>query len=552
MRRARSPSLSPPPPPPPKGDLQSLSDVAAVRKKAKEIEYNLERFVGSGGFNCVYLTTTNEVLRIAAYDNANIALADKMNMVRRGIQLVHFLYTRLAGILGPSTLQSNSYNFFTQAEFQRHVKQVKILEEGNESIMLCGPVQRTLVQAPPPNREFAVHHIEYLSGGDWAQGPPDENDPPLTPEEFAFSCFSLMWFFYVAEAEVGFVHGDLKGGNIMTRKYQAPMVFEFSLGKPDKATVFHFTTTVCPVVIDMDFAYIQSHPKEVRHKKIATPGFLPPERAYFEFMKYYENDMTAFEKRLDSVQYAGDWWNIGMSILELFISQQNLPFALTKIALSHRSKYASFMHDVYVNRHPQVQVNVNGFMIMANVLLLDAMLCALVNNNDDLIVPHHLFFGQETEYFLSHKAGLMAITQSAQYIQLKNAMNLHMDARLRILLCSLLSWIPEERTMEGKPFMHLYSPYFARYRFIEQTEPDAVSYGKYETLHYALESDKKCDKNAGRLDNLREKYSQEQMPRLNSMLMCGTCETLIPPELAKVCRCCSKVYCGKECRHKIQ
>ncbi len=540
MRRSRSPSISPPPRP------QSLSDVeVATRKKAKEVEYNLEHFVGSGGFNCVYLTRTNELLRISVYDGANVA-NPKRTMVRNGILLAHLMSTRMRVFLGPSTLTSNSYNFFTQDQFQRHVKQVQILEQGNNSLVLCGPIQRTIAVVPAPDREFAIHHIEYIAGGALDDGPPDKTAPVMSADEFAFSCFSLFWYFYVAEAEIGFIHGDLKGANIMMRTYSEPTRFHFTLGDD---VAFVFTSSFCPVVIDLDFAQTE---QTQRQHRIGTSDYAPPEAMYADFMKIYETDerLITIVAMLHEVAYAYDWWSLGISIFELFLSHHRLGFFIFEISNNARASYADYMLHLFKAKFPQAQMDDARFKENASSLLLAMIITALVNDDDSMIAKTYFFFGPDVDFIIPNKEMLLEFTRHPRYMTVKRALREHMNPHLRSLLCSLLSWIPEARTQSSRPYLHLLSSYFAKFRSNEYDDTIAYKYGRFETLRDAIKTENNSYEMQDRIDALLAKYGTDTYPQINASLMCGTCTKIVPIASAMVCTCCSKVYCGKECRHE--
>lgn len=291
-----------------------------------------------GSYNCALVIDGTRVARVSVYNNGEREKSLR-DLKRAGSILSQF--KKHADILGPCVLheleagREMSFNELQQAYSTNVLKQ----------ILSCGPIATVYAQYPNFKYHFFyVQEIEYGVEGDLLKF--------MMKDEFDFEMkqnfmFFLMWFFYVAQAQFGFRHRDLKLENIIVRKYNEPKTFRFQLDN----TVFHtITTRFVPVVIDLDFGSFYNTNHATRNQ-MGTPTSMPPERL-LEELRRQENvpsslnigaspklNLYAEEEDLDDDDdgalfdlFTGpiphehvpqdnatvDWYSIGSLMLELF------------------------------------------------------------------------------------------------------------------------------------------------------------------------------------------------------------------------------------------
>lgn len=490
-------------------------------KTVEELKHILTRFIGNGSFNCVYLTNTNQVLRVAAYDKTHGLLNSSKSKIRRGIVLAHLLTNIEA--LGPCRVQSVSYDFMSEVQFKRHVKEVEIVEmnesgENKSKFAICGPIKKTFANVEIENREFAVNLIEYIAGGDL------HTVPIITDVEFTFSCFALIWFFYVGQAELGLHHGDLKGGNVMMRIYNQARNFEFKLVGDDDC-FFQFSSRVCPVVIDYDFGFIETSHSESKNFRVSTLSYTTPEGLMYEILLSHVKGGTkkkiaeAAKEKLKKFAHTRDWWSIGLCILDLFVAQlgggESEDIYVPKLAYYECRAYADYMYDRVASYAPiTFTTPKENFLNIGRALTFCAVITALINNDDSMIVPKYSFFGDGfgLNVLFNHKEGLLAITQTPSYLKLKRLLRDHMPVHLRFILCDMLSWMPQQRNCEGKPFIHLYSTFFKRFQTSQQESRYVTQYAKRETISERIETLRNHNTEENRLKETLSNFDIEEYP----------------------------------------
>lgn len=353
----------------------------------------LALFEGSGSYNCVYRTSgeRNTVVRVASSrvltkEERAKGYETPLDDLKRGV-VISYIVSQLSHIAGPACLQVLD----NAAEGPYELIRTRFTDNDVRVLMECANF-REAVEGRNKLTRFVVQEVEYLNGGDLSK-----LNRPLVTEEFAFIVFSLIWYFYSLESEIGLYHGDFKPDNTGIRNFKEPQEYSFSIeGKTD----FVFFTTVCPVVIDFDFSYVET--SRNKPARIGTWFTAPPE--------YLKEDVETMDP------HTYDWWSLGVTILDLFLrNRADLLRMITESSLPAKDQ-RSFYH---------LSLAING----------------LVTGNS---------------------YGPMSRTPTHRVAQ--RHIDGTMDGHLRHLLIKLLSLDPDERNMGGNPWLHLYSLYFARYR----------------------------------------------------------------------------------------
>ena len=169
------------------------------RSRDQPRKFILTTLLGSGTYNCAYyLTEDNNVLRIGFLPYSNTAAS---TIVKRGLEMVH-VFQKFQNALGPSLLQEmTQYQIIDENDLDKHV-------EGD----LCSTIEETqnlpeniitpqqLIHNPDAKNEFALQHIEFLSGGDFTYTSLKKlrakSNTNMGKDDICFAAFSLLWFFF--------------------------------------------------------------------------------------------------------------------------------------------------------------------------------------------------------------------------------------------------------------------------------------------------------------------------------------------------------------------
>lgn len=347
----------------------------------------IERVLGKGGWNVVYLLQDGRVLRASLLSDND---ESGIQSVTRGDQIAYLL-DRDRKIYGPSVPR------LFQTLFQ--VKQV--------------PESLGFDATNSSSESYWMEIMEYL--------PIDAKKYTLANEdEWWFFAFSLLWFFYTAQAELGFIHQDFKLANMMIRKLEKPTTMAFSLGSKKK---FVFPNVLhVPVVIDFDLGVSVGITKKENMDFFGTTTWRPPET-------------------LSDSPYI---WGY-----DFFVVGHILLCYATRWNLLDRNFYD---RSEYITR---IMKHFSGERHHFQTLLTTAALNLYFHGN--LVPKRRWKVVEEEDYDLYFKPGktMRLFEQEARYI-----LSLYGD-RLddlkpdqKILIGKLIHWNPRERDMAGRPYEH--------------------------------------------------------------------------------------------------
>jgi serine/threonine protein kinase len=477
--------------------MQSSGTKRPERPKTILPSYTLKQFKGSGTYNCVFQLSDTQALRIAPYEKKTKNGFNTKTTILRGIAL-SALITSMRH-LGPARIKVDKYHII-----RKYGTLLKMLDHPDR-LLLCS---NFLELVDVTKFTYIVQEIEYLGGGTW-----DTPRPPLMNEQMRFCVFSLIWFFYVGQAEAQLYHGDMKGGNVLMRTYDSPQRFVFTLGKYD---TFTFDSDMCPVVIDWDLGNVLSSSRITRRAFMGTVNAAPPE--YVEF--------SLDPEKGTSMRRAGeayDWWTVGYVIMELFINQ--LPRYHTLLREMNKELYRSVPDE---HKKDNTRWLYTSQAIQAALFNLDEMLPLSVREAPSLPQTYGL---------------------------LKTVIRTFMDKDLRVLLCALMHPIPEMRHVGYNPWIHLRSPYFVPFRSKTTPTPELKAatpnvryyeYGEFTTLAKLREP---VDET--RITNLMDRMSIKRVPELAAQIggICSNCQRSNAMTLCGNHVGCkeSVVYCGQAC-----
>lgn len=142
--------------------------------------------------------------------------------------------------------------------------------------------------------------------------------------------FALIWFFATTQRSLLFLHHDLKGANLLTRKYQQAQKFGFIFEVEQRQLMWEFVASSLPVVIDFDFGTVRGTQFETDRDRLGTYTHAPPDAICRDFLTmvdetngnnifaslgFDEGKKREFYEFGPADENGYDMWSIGMILL---------------------------------------------------------------------------------------------------------------------------------------------------------------------------------------------------------------------------------------------
>jgi hypothetical protein len=448
------------------------------------------RVLGSGTFNCAHLTSRGDVMRVALLHRFNGLVA--LNELRRGAAILELMQGDRRH-LGPALLRTTGPFLELSAQ------------EFPARDQLCEDIQKTRI-ANEADRVYCLQYIEFCSGGSIAAPP-----SPYTEDDLMFLAFSLLWFVYVAGAEYGFNHNDLKGDNVLLRYQQgaAKRVF-FEHGD---LGVYTFTTRYEAVVVDYDMGSVAT---TADPRPIGTYWAAAPEAlfgvAFGIFTPPRQIDLRA-----------RNYWSVGIVILEA--------------CLAHHPLYSLFRSHI-IRLRQFIFADLGRSLVadserIVESYLLATFFIAMVHGDPDMAEPQHNGYpasGLPMDA-LYHPA-VHKFVSDEPFVVLVKHVHGRIPAPLRSVLQRLLSWDPRRR---------YYSDSFAEFARYASSPTPPPPVAAYALDTYAYPANQPFRTDATGVGLLR-------LPHLKG---CADCRApLAIGQAAYACACCGALYCGENCHAK--
>ena len=394
-----------------------------------------------------------------------------MDVLRRGVSMLRALNAQ-AHALGPALLR-------TTGEVEEGG-----MDELPESVtrQLCSHTRDNLARwradgiSVPFGIRYLMDHVEYLAGGTI-----DEPAMPrLTRGELDHCAFTLMWYLYVAGAEFGFRHGDLKAGNVAFRVHKQPQTHQFVLRAPGGdggGTVYVFSSAIDAVVIDLDLGRMSTTRAGFDH---GTYYAAPPETLAWAAA---HADAFGMAGGVDTVAY--DWWAVGIVVLEMHCMPRyhgcDAALPAMRASVGHKGIWLEpFMDDGGLCASMAAGVMASGTgtalfggrsrgaLARARAQLMfmyaAALVIAAVHQNDALLLPTAAAMQAAPAFKRLFTAAFSgAAVHSDAYRAFYTYVGTRVPEDVLELLRYLLNWDPAVRHRQHRPYLHLGLPLFANY-----------------------------------------------------------------------------------------
>jgi serine/threonine protein kinase len=485
-------------------------DESGEKRRSVDDRFVLTRGLGAGTFNCTFLLNNGrEVLRVGFLPEVKGKVEDN-KMVRRGLEIVH-VFQSFGRLLGPSLLvEISHYRIITENELSEHVNGV-LCKQIRES-------QAKYAKRTKLHKEFALQHLEYLSGGLF------DNDTfkrlRMTGKDLCFSVFSLMWFFAAGQQYFSFHHHDLKSGNLMVRHTDTPQTYHFTVEDTARERRLHyqFESKFVPVVIDFDFATVSTSENDNDRNVGGTRYTCSPDA--FVYLLAREHSMN--------VAYAAevyDWWSIGICILEWL-----LPFKLWRLFNAYEKPFV----DNALKRLPYKANPYNRELLGA--FFRSCCFASLVHNQS-IRPPSIVYYDQIAKTDAVWRGWDAVIQNDQDYKNVQSAIQRNVPPQLLDILRQLLAWDPTVRNANNNPMnLIITSEYFNGNQTAQEAELGVNAYSG--TTKGILED---------------QQYVQDIQVTDHPFLafrVCSECSLVAGTQQLYMCGCCAQVYCGEACQAK--
>lgn len=478
------------------------SDKTLLKRYASsEAVFTLKGDVGEGSNNCAHFVHDEDgrrqVLRIALLPD----LPTDLNTVRhnkkivRGLEMVH-AFQNYKSLLGPSLLKEEStYLLVKASELRKYV-----LGDICKKVMSYYEYVRKEqnYQDNKFNNQFALQHLEYLSGGEF--------DKQGNDNLALFYAFSLIWFLSMAQKAFGFRHHDLKASNIIFRRTNTLQQYTFEL--TDRQLYFHFESPIVPVIIDYDFATTTNATDALDRNAAGTEYSAPPDVLIRRLCK-----LIRWEYTLVQSETSYDWWGLGICLLEM------LRPGVKYLFLKEGDWFANnFLKNF--SFAPKSRIGESVYWA-ARALFFAYCLSSIFSRTGPFVRPPSDFYLYGRELF-PDDSRVMRMDHNVDYVALKkwfeDLFRKH-DWKAE-LLHRLLHWNPSERDNDGNPTQYL--------------------------LDFEMLAEQQ--RRPGILYEFRANINQAPIPLegypLLAMQVCSFCQVGKP---MFVCTCCKKLVCSRTC-----
>lgn len=445
--------------------------------------------IGSGSYNCAHFVNgKSEVLRIGYLPDL-LKSAQMNKSIIRGVEIVS-VFQKYKSILGPSLVE----------ELTRY----EIIHEDDLSIRVKGPICKDLLETQKEqrgqNNHFILQHLEYLSGGVFKK----EDQKKHVNRDREFYVFSLVWFLCMAEKTFRFQHYDLKGDNIVVRKTNQMQQYNFVYETRTETRYFHFESNLVPVVIDYDFASVDS----TKCKRIA-PGTLlatSPDALWYQILLRPRFIVKGFQYECDPTSI--DWWSLGISILELYFGRFQTYF----------EKKAEMYYGIMLQHH-NLPDTTEWYRLFYG-LFFSCCVASLFSSETGIpntVMPPSEWYPRTNELFPDKY--IFSMQDNWEYVAIHGYIEKFKDTPVIMLLRDILHWDVNRRTKNKNPTLHLA-------RFKHTLTPRANTIYQYQ----AKDSMKPVD-----LSHIK----QLDAP------ICASCSISTNIYL---CPCCHQTFCSTQCQ----
>lgn len=488
--------------------LLNDSDKSLLKRYASDDKpvFTLKGDVGAGSNNCAHFVHDEDgrrqVLRIAFLpDITHIAGITQHNKkIMRGLEMVN-AFQNYKALLGPSLLKEESkYRLIKATELSRYVNG-NICEKVMQRYQMVRGIQHYADDMF--NNQFALQHLEYLSGGEFNNEAQKGNE-----SLFLFSVFSLIWFLSMAQKAFDFRHHDLKASNIIFRRTERVQQYTFEL--TDKQLYFHFESTIVPVIIDYDFATTINAQDNVDRIATGTAYSAPPDALMRKIIS--ENSFQPYGFKQSETAY--DWWGLGICILELVHAGVHKFFA----------KESAWFADNLLKNILWISPsnkNYDSIYWSARALFYSSCLSSIFSRTAPFVRPPSDWYPFARQLFPDNTP-VVRMDHNSDYNMLRTWFNdlFRKKNWIAMLLHRFLNWDPSVRDNNGNPIEHL--------------------------LYFEIMAEQQ--RRPGVLYEFRANINQEPIPLegypLLATQVCSFCKVGKP---MFVCTCCKKLVCEKKC-----
>lgn len=249
----------------------------AILKTRQKPEPFTLRFLGQGSYNCILEYTDFESKSWA------LRVAILPQLEKKGAFLKRFRARAILqwmqdfkNVFGPSILYVER-PFQTLPTLFEMAKNLGVNVDDLWNI-LCAPLKKA-------KHTFKTEGIPYEWSIEKQELLISYRSSKRTILELVKDTFCLLWYFMtLGSPRLGFRHRDFKTDNLLLRKYDQSKAFRF---ESKKYGTFEFLTDSVPVVIDFDFATLNSSNKTKPNARfiVGTWNYAPPEAFIFNLYK---------------------------------------------------------------------------------------------------------------------------------------------------------------------------------------------------------------------------------------------------------------------------
>lgn len=465
------------------------------KRQKKNINFltDVGDFINKGGFSLVFKSVSdeNKIYRIEQ--------TIQTNRVKRETSIHEFLYNSTTSPCYPELFETYELSFDDLPQ------RITSLFDRKKSKMV---------------------HVTMMEKGEL--GSIQTTKEHISRTEFVDITFMLYWSLYTSNSLFGFMHRDLKPGNIVLKRKDTndPIIFKL------KDNEWIIRTSIIPMIIDFGRASMLNTRLEEKYW-FGTMSFMSPESVSYRLLLTKTVINLYGNNYYKEIGY--DIWGMTMTLLSINLSTSMLTagFKMSQ----ELSKYKSSDVIRFI-RHDDLHTDDDDDQLHTDrSLILLLTICVFQKAIGNGIFPPDELIGTVYSKFIFNNEFKERLDRFDEIYKLSLVYKKFLSKKPQQLVSTVfrksLSWDPNTRAWNGR--------FYEIFRYIKQFDyvNDYTPYTAQERLLFEFSQDQTFKTKQMNLLN-EQKYIQSQI-----------CEKCGDEKKEKfICLCCSKIFCDDQCQHK--
>lgn len=340
--------------------------------------------------------------------------------------------------------------------------------------------------------------------------------------------FMLAWTYWKLNSLYGFMHRDIKQANIVVKRSDKPMVYEFKM----EDQIWVITTTVVPMFIDFDFASLLTTRPSKRYMHGTYVTASPESHAYDVLMN--KQQMNTYGNQTTN-ENTYDLWGLAITMMSCFMNLGEKRKQRYELLFFNPTITLNMIN--YIHGLDKKNTDITPKMVKKATL---AKICLLQDFIGNRMFPSKRLVGITYSSLVftpefKRKVRMLKKTFKENGIFQNLSKKYKLTDERMMFFAKLLRWDSNKRSANGDPKV-----------FFEHLKPSTgIPFDKRVNFVYIMEDRMLLGMNTD------EEFRAKQIKKINTnkyieTSICDGCG-VDNDDLKNVCVCCLKIYCNENC-----